>query len=79
MNKTIAVEETPLPTLMVRNRPQSLVRTAAVGARPKRESSIIGGGRQSELSTLCDNDYANIPTYDILFLKRLLYLKASID
>lgn len=69
-----------------------MVRSAAVGARTKNGgASTLGmtGGRQSDISTAVDMDISSYPNnqlgqssnpaYDILFLKRLLYLKASID
>lgn len=52
-------EDPPLPSLMVnKHRAQSMVRSAAVGARTKiggNSSLGIAGGRQSEISTAFDN------------------------
>ena len=69
----------PLPNLMTaKNRGQSNVRSAAIGTRARDSSSGLGGERLSVASTGLDYP-SSLPTYDILFLKRLLFLKASID
>ncbi|CDW72692.1 UNKNOWN [Stylonychia lemnae] len=71
----------PLPNLMInnKNRGQSTVRSAATGTRLQvRDNSSVMGDRISNISTGLEIQ-GSLPTYDILFLKRLLFLKASID
>eukprot|EP00347_Sterkiella_histriomuscorum_P022884 403336796 len=84
-NLTIDAEQhgAPLPNLMIanKNRGQSTVRSAAIGTRLhiRENSSGIGGNDRLSMASTSLDYQSQLPTYDILFLKRLLFLKASID